>query len=420
MTFTTTRRACYTGYVTQAIVNNLAPLLFIVFQTHYAVSIERLGRLVLLNFATQLLTDIVAVKYVDRWGYRGSLVAAHVFALIGLVTLAIAPAVLPSPYVGLCAGVILCAIGGGLLEVMVSPVVEHLPSPQTHKAAAMALLHSFYCWGQVAVVAGTTLILAQIGQTAWQALPLVWAMVPLVNLVIFLRVPMPPLVAEHERIKLRELFSSRAFLAMLVLMFAAGSVELVMVQWSSLFAERGLGVSKVTGDLLGPCLFAVLMGIGRILYGLGGHKIALPPALAICGVACTVCYLTVAFASHPLISLLACAFTGLAASLLWPGTFSLSAARFPLGGAAMFGVLAVFGDLGGALGPWLTGVIADASARASTAASARPMMAALADLLPSDATGLRVGILAGTIVPVVMTITAVAYAVTQRRRRLRR
>lgn len=417
MTFSTTRRACYAGYITQAIVNNLAPLLFIVFQTSYAVSIERLGRLVLLNFATQLLTDIVAVKYVDRWGYRRSLVAAHIFAVIGLITLAVAPPLMPSPYVGLCLGVILCAIGGGLLEVMVSPVVEHLPSPQTHKAAAMALLHSFYCWGQVAVVAGTTLILARIGHQAWQALPLVWAILPAVNLLVFLKVPMPPLVAEHERSKLRELFSSKAFLAMLVLMFAAGSVELVMVQWSSLFAERGLGVSKVTGDLLGPCLFAALMGIGRIAYGLGGHKIALPPALAICGVACTGCYLTVAFAMHPLISLLACAFTGLAASLLWPGTFSLSAARFPLGGAAMFGVLAVFGDLGGAIGPWLTGVIADTTARsASSAAPAGSTAAALAGLLPADPTGLRVGILAGTVVPVVMTITAVAYAIVHRRR----
>lgn len=412
MTFTTTRRACYAGYVTQAIVNNLAPLLFIVFQTHYAVSIERLGRLVLLNFATQLLTDIVAVRYVDRWGYRRSLVAAHVFAVIGLATLAVAPPLLPSPYAGLCLGVILCAIGGGLLEVMVSPVVEHLPSPQSHKAAAMALLHSFYCWGQVAVVAGSTLLLWRIGQSAWQALPLAWAVLPLVNLLVFLRVPMPPLVAEHERVKLRQLLGSRAFLAMIVLMFAAGSVELVMVQWSSLFAERGLGVSKVAGDLLGPCLFAVLMGVGRIAYGLAGHKIALPPALALCGVACTATYLTVALADNPLISLLACAFTGLAASLLWPGTFSLSAARFPLGGAAMFGVLAVFGDLGGAIGPWLAGMIADRAARAAAGSSA----AALAERLPADATGLRVGILAAAVVPVVMTVTAVAYALARRRR----
>ena len=287
MTFDSTRRACYTGYVTQAIVNNLAPLLFIVFQTRYDVPIEMLGRLVLLNFATQLVTDLVAIRLVDRIGYRGPLVAAHLLAVAGLVLLSVGPSLAPSPYLGLSLAVIVYAIGGGLLEVLVSPVVDALPTPREAKAAQMSLLHSFYCWGQVGVVAVTTLLLAGIGQGSWQVLPLVWAVVPLVNLVAFLRVPLPATVPDEHRMSLRALLGAPTFLVAMVLMLTAGAAELTMSQWSSLFAEQGLGVSKVWGDLAGPCLFAVLMGIGRIAYGLWGEKIPLLPALVCCGTLAT-------------------------------------------------------------------------------------------------------------------------------------
>jgi fucose permease len=245
MTFDHTRRACYAGYVTQAIVNNLAPLLFIVFQTWYAIPYERLGRLVLLNFATQLVTDLVAVTLVDRTGYRPPLVLAHGCCVLGLVLLAVLPSVLASPYLGLSLAIGVYAIGGGLLEVVVSPVVDALPSPPAGKAAAMSLLHSFYCWGQVAVVLGTTLLLGQIGQAAWQALPLVWAGVPLATLVVFVRVPLPPTVPALHRTGLGRLCTTPAFAAMVVLMVCAGAAELTMAQWASLFAEQGLGLPKV-------------------------------------------------------------------------------------------------------------------------------------------------------------------------------
>ncbi|WP_020575899.1 MFS transporter [Actinopolymorpha alba] len=411
MTFNSTRRACYTGYITQAIVNNLAPLLFIVFQTRYAVPLEMLGRLVLLNFATQLLTDIVAVKVVDRVGYRGLLVLAHILAALGLVMLAVAPAVLPSPYVGLSCAVIVYAVGGGLLEVLVSPVVDALPSPQEGKAAQMSLLHSFYCWGQVGVVAVTTVLLAQIGQASWQVLPLIWALVPLVNLFAFLRVPLPATVPDEHRTPLRALFGAPTFALAMVLMLGAGAAELTMSQWSSLFAEQGLGVSKVWGDLAGPCLFAVLMGIGRIAYGLWGERVPLVPALAGCGVLATVCYLVAVLSQHPVISLVGCAVCGLAVSLLWPGTFSLAAARFPFGGAAMFGILAVFGDAGGAGGPWIAGAVADVSA------GTNGVLHDLAGVLPDDdGSGLRIGLLVGTAFPLTIVVAALLYAVVARRR----
>jgi len=404
MTFDHTRRACYTGYVTQAIVNNLAPLLFIVFQTRYSISYEMLGRLILLNFATQLLTDFVAMNVVDRIGYRVPLVLAHALCTIGLVLLAVLPSTIATPYLGLCVAIVIYAIGGGLLEVLVSPVVEALPTPQEGKAAAMSLLHSFYCWGQVLVVVGTTLLLAQIGHQAWQVLPVIWALVPLVNLFIFLKVPMPPTVAEEHRTTLAKLFTIPTFGIALVLMLCAGASELTMSQWSSLFAEQGLNVPKVWGDLAGPCLFAVLMGIGRIVYGLWGEKIPLVSAIIGCGTLATVCYLIAVFSHHPIWGLVGCATCGLAVSLLWPGTFSLAAARFPLGGAAMFGLLALFGDAGAAIGPWLAGAVADVTTR--NQGESGGLMQWLSSV---SGAGLRSGLLVGIIFPIGVVVTALAY-----------
>jgi fucose permease len=411
MTFDHTRRACYAGYITQAIVNNLAPLLFMVFQTRYAVPYERLGRLVLLNFATQLLTDLVAVTLVDRTGYRLPLVLAHGCCVGGLGLLAVLPSVLGSLYLGLSLAVVVYAIGGGLLEVVVSPVVEALPSPPSGKAAAMSLLHSFYCWGQVAVVLGTTLLLAQMGHAAWQVLPLAWAVVPLATLGVCLRVPLPPTVPDTHRLALGRLCRAPAFVAALALMGCAGATELTMSQWASLFAEQGLGLPKVWGDLAGPCLFAVLMGLGRCGYGLWGAQMPLVPALVGCGTLATLCYLTAALASAPGLSLVGCALCGLAVSLLWPGTFSLAAARFPCGGAAMFGLLAVGGDAGAAIGPWLAGAVAEATT------STHGTLSALAALLPDvNSVGLRAGLLVGTTFPLGGVATALAYGIAAYRR----
>jgi fucose permease len=317
--------------------------------------------------------------------------------------------VLPSPYLALSLAIVVYGIGGGLLEVMISPVVDALPSPQEGKAAAMSLLHSFYCWGQVAVVLGTTLLLATIGQAAWQVLPLVWAAVPLANLVVFLRVPLPQTVPDEHRTALGKLFTAPAFMAALVLMVCAGATELTMSQWSSLFAEQGLGMPKVWGDVAGPCLFAVLMGIGRIGYGFWGQKVPLVPAMAGCGVLATVCYLTTSLSTDPALSLGGCALTGLAVSLLWPGTFSLAAKRFPLGGAALFGILAVCGDAGAAVGPWLAGAIADATSNTVGTGSG------LASLLPNGISGLRAGLLVGTTFPLVVIAITFAYGITVRR-----
>ena len=397
LTYVATRRSAHAGYVVQAVVNNLAPLLFVVFHTSLDVPVAQLGVLASLNFGVQLLTDLVAVRVVDRVGYRRPLVLAHALAALGLVLLAVLPLVLGSPFVGLCLAVVVYGVGGGLLEVLVSPVVEHLPSPSETKATGMALAHSFYCWGQLAVVVVTTALLALLGTDLWPVLPVLWAVVPLVNLAFLLRVPMPPTVPDEHRTPLRSLFGTPLFLAALVLMATGGAAELTMAQWSSFFAEQGTGVPKEVGDLLGPGLFALLMGLGRAAYGLWGHGVPLRPLLAASGAAAAVCYVVAATASVPAVSLVACALCGLAVALLWPGTFSLTAARFPLGGAAMFAVLALAGDAGGTFGPLGAGLLADL---------AGGPLAGLATALPPDTgTGLRVGMLLSALVPAVFAVT---------------
>jgi len=399
--YAATRRASYAAYVVQAIVNNLAPLLFIVFHTRFDLPVAQLGGLAALNFGVQLLTDLAAMRVVDRIGYRRPLVLAHALAALGLVLLAVLPGVTPDPFLGLCAAVVVYGVGGGLLEVLVSPVVEHLPSPQEHKAAGMALLHSFYCWGQLAVVVGTTALLAVLGTDLWPVLPVLWAAVPLVNLVVLLRVPMPPTVAEEDRTSLRSLVGTPLFLAALVLMMTGGAAELTMSQWSSFFAEQGAGAGKEVGDLLGPGLFALLMGLGRFAYGLWGRRVSLRVVLVASSAAAAVCYVVAATASTPAVSLLACALCGLSVSLLWPGTFSLTAARFPLGGAAMFALLALAGDAGGTLGPWSAGLLA---------AAADGPLAGLADALPADGgSGLRPALLLCAVVPAVFSATVLRF-----------
>ena len=402
MTFTTTRRAAYASFVVQAIVNNLAPLLFVVFHARLGIDVARLGLLAGLNFLVQLLTDLAAVKVVDRVGYRAPMVLAHALAALGLVLMALLPQLLASPFAGLCLAAVVYAIGGGLIEVLASPVVEHLPAePGRSKESGMALLHSFYCWGQLSVVVASTALLTVLGMGAWWVLPLVWAAVPAVNAVLMTRVPVPATVPDHERTSLIGLVGSPVFLLVLLLMAAGGASELTMSQWSSFFAQQATGVPKAVGDLLGPGLFALLMALGRTAYGLLGERVPLRGALAASGLGAVVCYVVAASSPTPAVGLLACALTGLCVALMWPGATSLAAARFPAGGGAMFAMLALAGDVGAAAGPSAAGAIADAAGTASAGAPGR-----LAALLPPDAgTGLRPALLVCCLVPVVFAVS---------------
>lgn len=408
-TYNNTLHACYTGYFTQAIVNNLAPLFFVIFQSRYGLSFEEVGRLILINFVVQIAADIIAVKFMDLFGYRKAAVLAHFLCALGLVLLAVLPNVFAEPYMGIMVAVVFYACGGGLLEVLVSPIVNALPGDQ--KDSAMSLLHSFYCWGQVSVVLVTTLLLWILGHDYWPLLPLMWALIPIYNLIRFLKVPLAPAIPDDVRLPFRKLFQSKFFIIALLMMLCAGASELTMSQWSSLFAEKGLHLPKVLGDLLGPCLFAVFMGIGRTIYGFMGSRINLKKALLLSSTICILCYLTTVFAPWPLLSLMGCAFCGFSVSLMWPGTFSLSAERFPGGGTVMFGMLAVFGDIGCSLGPWVTGFISDMAKQNNL-----PVLTKLLSVpeINPDEIGLKTGLLAAVLFPTVMTLALVVFRLKKR------
>lgn len=388
--FKLTIKASYLGYITQAINNNLCPLLFIIFQNEYSISLELLGTLILVNFITQLIVDIITVKIIHITGYRPLIVLAHICSFIGLLGLSILPNLMEHPYLGIVISVITYAIGGGIIEVLISPIIESIPS--NNKSASMSLLHSFYCLGQVIVVLFTTLLLASLGRDKWPYLVAVWSLIPFINIFLFLKAPLLSPVSEHGQITIKELFSHKDFILFIIIMVCAGASELTMSQWSSLFAETGLGVSKVMGDLLGPCLFAILMGLGRVLYGVYGSKYNLRKLLALLTFLCVLCYFITVFSPSPILSLIACGLTGLSVSLMWPGTFSLASSKFPLGGALMFGVLAIFGDLGCAAGPYISGVISNYIIKLPV------------NILTGEDVSLKIGLLFGSIFPVILLI----------------
>lgn len=392
-----TRRACYIGSATHAIVNNLAPLLFIVFQTDYHLTYQRLGTLVLINFITQLIMDGLCIKLADKAGYRTLLVAAHGFCAAGLIMLGSLPRILDNTFLALVLSVVTYAIGGGLLEVLVSPVVDNLPVPAEEKAASMSMLHSFYCWGQMAVILLSTILLQMIGRPRWNLLPILWAVLPVANMINFLRVPIIQPVSAEKSMGLLALIRSPVFFAFMLLMMFSGSSELTMSQWASLFAEQGLGLDKVWGDIFGPCMFAVMMALGRTLYGIWGAKIDIMRCLIACAILCVICYLGTTLIAHPLINLVFCALSGFAVCMMWPGTLSMASARFPLGGTSLFAILALMGDLGCSAGPWFAGWVADLSERG------------VRILLPDNgADGLTAGLLASSIFPGLMIITLLA------------
>lgn len=393
--------ACYLGMISQAIVNNLAPLLFIIFKDEFHVSDEQLGRLILFNFGTQIIADILATRFADRMGYRMTARLAEAFCAIGLIMMSIFPRVMADPYAGLCVAAVLYALGGGLIEVVISPIIESLPGDAKDKA--MSLAHSFYCWGQMAVVIFTTLALKAFGRAAWTCLPLVWAVVPAGNFLLFRWVPLMPTVPEEKRTRMGELFKNRVFIIGMVMMVCSGSSELAMSQWSSLFVEETLGVSKTMGDLLGPCMFALTMALGRMLYGIKGDKINLERMLMLSAGLCVVCYALAVFV--PALTLVGCALCGLSVAIMWPGTLSDGAKRFPMAGTALFGLYAICGDIGCSVGPWLTGLVSDLTQNSESLLAWGQSVGMSAETM-----GLRAGLLVAAVFPLLLLICTLLLA----------
>ncbi|MBQ9198090.1 MAG: MFS transporter [Clostridia bacterium] len=357
-TYSHTIYASYLGYITQAIVNNFAPLLFLTFGREFGLTLSQITLITTLNFAVQLIVDLLSTKFVDRIGYRVSVVAAHLFAAAGLVMLAVLPGVLGA-YPGILAAVVFYAVGGGLIEVLISPIVEACPTEK--KEAAMSLLHSFYCWGHLAVILLSTLFFTAFGIGSWRVLAVLWALLPLFNSLFFSRVPIYSITGGHEPMPLGKMLRSRVFWLLMAIMVCAGASEQAMSQWASAFAESALQVSKTVGDLAGPCAFALLMGTARALYGKYSDGIPLKKMMLGCAALCIAAYLLAALSPSPALGLIGCAVCGFSVGIFWPGTFSIAALRMPGAGTAMYALMALAGDVGCSGGPTVVGLVADAA-----------------------------------------------------------
>ena len=373
-----TMYACFVGYIVQAIVNNFVPLLFLTFESSYGIPLSQITMLITFNFGIQLLVDLLSAKFVDKIGYRVSIVMAHIFAALGLAGLVVLPDLLPNAFAGLLIAVVVYAIGGGLIEVLISPIMESCPTK--NKEQVMSLLHSFYCWGHVGVVLLSTLFFWLFGIANWKILALLWVIIPVCNGILFCKVPIAPLIEEGETgLSLRELCKNRIFWILMLMMMCAGASEQAVSQWASTFAEQGLGVSKTIGDLAGPRAFALLMGRARAFYGKFGDRIDLDKFMQASSLLCIVSYLCISLSPSPLFSLIGCSLCGLSVGIMWPGTFSKASAALRNGGTAMFALLALAGDVGCSGGPTLVGFVTG---------------------LASD--DLKKGILAGIIFPILL------------------
>ncbi len=351
--------ACFTGYIVQAIVNNFVPLLFLTFHNTYGISMTQITLLITFNFGLQLLVDILSITFVDRIGYRASMLIAHICAVAGFVFLTVLPDICGNAFAGLLIAVAVYAVGGGLLEVLVSPIVEACPTKNKEKA--MSLLHSFYCWGHVAVVLVSTVFFYLFGIENWRCMAWIWSVIPFANMILFTRVPIPSLIDEGEKgLSVRQLFGKKIFWVLMLMMICAGASEQAVSQWASTFAEMGLNVSKTVGDLAGPMLFAILMGSARAFYGKYGERIDLEHFMIGSSVLCIASYLCIALVPSPVVGLIGCGLCGLSVGIMWPGVFSKAAAYEAKGGTAMFAMLALAGDVGCSGGPTVVGMVSGA------------------------------------------------------------
>ena len=375
-----TRFACYIGYIVQAIVTNFAPLLFVHFSDKYGIPLTKITLLITINFGIQLFVDLVSTVLIDRIGFRTSFYLAHGFSAAGLIMLTFMPDIMPDPFVGILIPIVIYAIGGGLIEVVISPIIEACPAENKEKQ--MSMLHSFYCWGQVGVVLVSTVFFTLFGIGSWRILSVSFAAIAVANMILFGNSPIGTLNGEGEKgMSLKELFSVRIFFVFLIMMLCAGASEQAISQWASSFAERGLGVNKAVGDLAGPMAFAFLMGMSRLIYGKLGHRLDMNRFMMVSTALCIVSYRWIVFVPNPVVGLVGCAVSGFAVGIMWPGTYSMAFARLPRGGSAMFALLALAGDIGCTSGPTLAGFVSGASGD-----------------------DLRAGILAAMIFPVMMAV----------------
>lgn len=376
--YTKTIYACSIGYIVQAVVNSFVPLLFVTFQKTYGMPLSQTTLLITVNFVVQLLVDLLSAGFVDKIGYRASMIIAHVFAAAGLGMLTFMPDICSNSFAGLLASVIVYAVGGGLLEVLVSPVVEACPTDNKEKT--MSLLHSFYCWGCTGVVLLSTVFFAIFGIRHWRIMTIIWMLLPIANMILFTRVPIYSLQEDGVKgMSLGGLFKEKIFWLLMIMMLCAGASEQAVSQWASTFAEQGLGITKTVGDLVGPMMFSILMGTSRLIYGKFGDRMNLDRFMKLSCALCVAAYLCISLVPNPVVQLIGCGICGFSVGIMWPGTFSRASASLKRGGTALFAMLALAGDMGCSGGPTLVGMISSVAGG-----------------------NMRIGILAGVIFPVVL------------------
>lgn len=354
-----TMYACFIGYIVQAVVNSFVPLLFVTFQTEYHIPLTQITLLITVNFVIQLVVDLLSAGFVDKIGYRASAIIAHACAGTGIFLLTILPELFSNQFYGILLAVMVYAIGGGLIEVLISPILEACPTD--NKESAMSLLHSFYCWGCTGVVLLSTLFFALFGTSHWKILALIWVLLPAANLILFTKVPIYSLHEEGESgMSISELFRVKVFWLLMAMMLCAGASEQAVSQWASTFAEKGLHIQKTVGDLVGPMMFSVLMGLSRLIYGKYGEKLKLDRFMKGSCVLCVASYLCISLVPVPIVGLIGCAICGFSVGIMWPGTFSKASAAIKRGGTILFAMLALAGDLGCSGGPTLVGFVSSA------------------------------------------------------------
>lgn len=375
-----TMNGCFIGYIVQAIVNNFVPLLFLTFHNQYDITMSNITLLITINFGIQLVIDLASAGFVDKIGYKASAIIAHIFVAVGLILLTILPDMCGDAFIGLLIAVIIYAVGGGLIEVLISPIMEACPTDNKEKA--MSLLHSFYCWGHVAVVLFSTVFFKVAGISNWKMMAIIWATVPIINTLIFIKAPVRHVLEEGEAgLTMKELFQRKVFWLFMLMMMCAGASEQAVSQWASTFAEMGLHVSKTVGDLAGPMAFAILMGTSRAIYGKYGDKLDLDRFMKYSTLLCVVSYFIISLIPNPIIGLIGCGICGLSVGIMWPGTFSKAAVSVKSGGTLMFALLALAGDVGCSGGPTVAGMVSSALGN-----------------------NLKMGILAAVIFPVMMFV----------------
>ncbi len=390
-----TKCACYLSSGAMAMVTVLSPLLFSTFRSMYGISYTLLGLLIVANFFTQLSIDLIFSFFSKFFNMHKTVRLMPVFTFAGFLIYGVMPWILPEyVYIWLILGTIVFSLSAGLGEVLLNPVIAAIPADNPERETSK--LHSAYAWGCVAVVTVSTLFLKWAGSHNWQYLVLLLSLLPLLDAIMFAKAKLPEMKTDSGE-QGKTSGNKLGIVMLFICIFLGGATEMAMSEWVSSFIENGIGLPKVLGDILGVAFFALMLGIGRTSYAKAGKNIFSVMLFGMMGA--TVCYVVAGLSFHPVVSLVACALTGLCVSMLWPGTLIYANENYSNLSVAIYALMAAGGDLGASLVPQLVGILSDEIALL-------PMARSLAQTLhiTAEQVGMRAGILAAAVFPLLGVI----------------